>query len=109
MTEKTNCVIVVDFNEDNNYLVDQYLLGQNNIYDGFDIDTTGDEIIKTDGTITENDWGLIEIDSWTMLYGSIEPDNDLRDHCEGGNNEGINCTVCLLKKDSDGEWIVIPI
>jgi hypothetical protein len=110
MLSKTNYVIVVDFDEDNNLLDDQYLLGWNSLYDWFDTDTVGDEIIETDGSIKQNEFGLIEIDRWTMIYGSDESGlSDLRDHCKSGNEEDYNCVVCRLEKDSDGEWIVVPV
>jgi hypothetical protein len=110
MLSKTNYVIVVDFDEENNYLEDQYLLGWNSLYDWFDTDTVGDEIIETDGSIKQNEFGLIEIDRWTMIYVSDEKGlPDLQSHCKGGNDEDYNCTVCKLEKDSDGEWIVIPV
>lgn len=107
---KTNYVIVVDFDPSNNYLDDQYLLGWNSMYDWFDADTVGDEIIETDGSIKQNEFGLIEIDRWTMIYVSDEKGlSDLRSHCKSGNEEGYDCTVCKLEKDSDDEWIVVPV
>ena len=111
MTE-TKYVIVVDFNEDNNYLDDQYLLGWNSNYDWFDTETVGDEIINTDGTIKQNEYGLIEIDRWTSVYVGSERSlslSTLKDHCKGGNEEDINCTVCKIEKNTDGEWIVVPV
>jgi hypothetical protein len=110
MSRKTNYVIVVDFDEDNNYLEDQYLLGWNNMYDWFDTDTVGDEIIETDGSIKQNEFGLIEINRWVMIYVSDgQYLDELRDTCKSGNEEDINCTVCKIEKDSDGEWIVVPV
>jgi hypothetical protein len=110
MLKTTNYVIVVDFDGDNNYLDDQYLLGWNNMYDWFDTDTVGDEIIETDGSIKQNEFGLIEIDRWTMIYASDERGlSDLQSHCKGGNEEDYNCTVCKIEKDSEGQWIVVPV
>jgi hypothetical protein len=34
---------------------------------------------------------------------------DCIDYCKGGNDEGYNCTLCKLEKNSDGEWIVVPV
>jgi hypothetical protein len=108
--KQTNYVIVVDFEEGNNYLQDQLLLGWNSIYDWYDTDTSGDELINTDGSIKQNQFGLIEIDSLTMIYGSDESGlSDLQDHCQGGNKEGLNCILCKIVKDSNDEWIVVPV
>ena len=108
MLEQTNYVIVVDFNEDNNFLDDNFLLGWNNLYDWFDCDTIGDEIIETDGSIKQNEWGLIDITRWVSIYVG-EDIGDLTDHCSSANSEGYNCTVCKIEKDADDNWIVIPI
>lgn len=108
--EQPNYVIVVDFDPNNTYLEDNYLLGWNNMYDWYDCDTVGDEIIETDGSIKQNEFGLIEINRWTMLYASDKRGlSDLQSHCKGGNKEGYNCTLCKLEKDSDGDWIVVPV
>ena len=104
----TNFVVVVDFDPNNNYLEDQYLLGWNNKYDWFDCDTCGDEILTPTGRVKKNEFGLIEIDRWVSVYVG-ETQTDIQSHSDSGNKEGYNCTVCKLEKDSDGEWIVIPV
>ena len=104
----TNFVIVVDFSESNNYLEDQYLLGWNNNYDWFDCESIGDDLIESDGSVKQNEWGLIDIDRWTSVYVG-ETQSDVQDHSDSGNREGYNCTVCRLEKDSEGEWIVVPV
>ena len=107
---KTNYVIVVDYDEDENYLEDQYLLGWNNNYDWFDTETLGEEIITVGGYVFDNNWGLIETDRWTMVYAGDDGYlSDLKDHCKAANEEDISCTVCRLEKDHDGYWTVIPV
>lgn len=108
--DKTNFVIVVDYSEDDNYLEDSYLLGWNNNYDWWDTETIGDDLINIDGTIRENDFGLIKVDRWTMVYASDERSlTDLQDRCKGANKEDLNCTVCRIEEDSEGQWIVVPV
>lgn len=108
-TYPTNFVIVVDFNPSNNFLEDQYLLGWSNLYDWYDSNTTGDEIITPKGNIKKCKYGLlINIDRWISVYAGTEI-KDCIDYCEGANKEGIKCTVCKLEKNSDEEWIVVPV
>jgi hypothetical protein len=104
----TNFVVVVDFNPDNNYLEDQYLLGWNNKYDWFDCDTCGFEILTPTSRVKKNKFGLIDIDRWVSVYVG-EEQKDCRSYSDDGNEEGYNCTVCRLEIDSSGEWIVIPV
>ena len=104
----TNFVIVVDYDEDNNLLEDQCLLGWNDNYDWFDCDTVGDEIILPDNTIKDNKFGLIEIDRWTMIYVG-ETVNECNDTCKSANEEGFECTVCQLVLDNEGQWTVVPV
>jgi hypothetical protein len=106
---KTNYVIVVDFDPSNNFLDDQYLLGWNNLYDWYDCDTVGIEIITPKGNIKKCKYSfLIDIDRWTSVYVGTEI-KDCIDYCKGGNEEGYKCTLCKLEKNSDGEWIVVPV
>lgn len=108
-TYPTNFVIVVDFDPNNNYLSDQCLLGWNNKYDWFDSDTCGDEIITPKNRIKRNqDNLLISINRRVSVYVS-ETESNLKDCCDDGNEEGYHCTICRLEKDSDNEWIVVPI
>lgn len=105
-----NYVIVVDYDESNNYLDDQCLLGWNSTYDWFDTDIFGDDIINTDGSIMDNEWGLIRIDRWTEVYASNGTDLiELRDACKDANEEALNCTVCRIELNKDGQYIVIPV
>ena len=104
----TNFVVVVDFDSTNNYLEDQYLLGWNNKYDWFDCDTCGDEILTPTGRVKKNEFGLIDINRWVSVYVG-ETKTYVQSHSDSGNKEGYNCTICKLEKDSDGEWIVIPV
>lgn len=108
-SSKTNYVIVVDYDENNPYLEDNYLLGWSNKYDWYDCDTTGDEIMTPKGNIKKCKYSLlIDIDRWVSVYVGTEI-KDCLDYCKGGNEEGYDCTVCKLEKDSDGEWIVVPV
>jgi hypothetical protein len=108
-TTPTNYVIVVDYDENNPYLEDNYLLGWNNKYDWYDTDTCGYEIMTPKGNIKKCKYSLlIDIDRWVSVYVGTEV-KDCIDYCKGGNEEGYNCTVCKLEKDSDGEWIVVPV
>ena len=105
----TNFVVVVDYNSNNNYLEDQYLLGWNNKYDWFDCDTLGDEIITPTGRIKKCEYGLlIPINRWVSVYVGHEQ-KDCQTYSDDGNKEGYNCTVCRLDKDLNGEWIVVPV
>ena len=105
---KTNYVIVVDFDPSNNLLEDQYLLGWNSMYDWFDTDTVGDEIITPKGNIKKNNGWCLFIDKWVGVYVSDKQSN-VQEYSKSGNEEGYNCTVCKIEKDSDGEWIVVPV
>ena len=104
----TNFVIVVDYDENNPYLDDNYLLGWNNNYDWFDCDTVGDAIINSDSTIKNNEHGLIEIDRWTSVYVG-ETAEDCTEYCNAANKEDINCIVCRLVLDNEGQWTVVPV
>ena len=104
----TNYVIVVDYDKNNPYLYDNYLLGWNNNYDWFDCDTVGDEIINSNGTIKDNEYGLIEIDRWTAIYVGETLDS-CAEYCEDAKKEDINCTVCRIVLDNDGQWTVVPV
>lgn len=105
----TNFVVVVDFDSRNNYLEDQYLLGWNNEYDWFDCDTCGGEILTPTGRVKKCKCGLlIDIDRWVAVYVGNEQ-KDCQDYSDMGNREGYNCTVCRLEKNSDNDWIVIPV
>ena len=106
MLEKTNYVVVVDF-EEGQTLEDCYLLGWNNKHDWFDTDTCGWEILENDETVKDNKWGLIDIDNWVSVYVGKELD-DCKSHSDSGNREGYNCTVCKLEFVDD-EWILIPV
>jgi hypothetical protein len=110
MKRQTNYVIVVDFDQDNNYFEDQFLLGWNSMYDWYDTDTVGDELIYQDGSIKLNEFGLIKVSWWVTVYASDESGlPDLQDHCKDSIKENLNSTVCKLEKNSNGEWIVVPV
>ena len=106
----TNYIIVVDYDENNCLLEDQYLLGWDNKSDWFDCDTYGDEIITPSGRVKKNHIGFIDIDKWVSVYVNDGNSlNELFDTCRGGNEEGYDCTVCKIEKDSDGDLIVVPV
>ena len=107
-TKPTNYVIVTDYDSRNNYLDDQTLLGWDNDTDWFDHYTSGDDLITPTGRIKRNKWGLIFFDN-IGVYVSDELTSEIKDTCDSGNKEGYNCTVCKIEKDSDGEWIVVPV
>ena len=107
-TKPTNYVIVVDFDSRNNYLEDQYLLGWDSKSDWFDCDTYGDEIITPKGNIKKNNGFCLSIDKWVGVYVSDKQSN-VQEYSDSGNDEGYDCTVCKIEKDSDGEWIVVPV
>lgn len=105
---KTNYVIVVDYDENNNLLEDQCLLGWNNKYDWFDCETYGDEILTKTGRVKQNTFGLIDIDRYTSVY--VDDGNHLSalfDTCNSAYDEGYNCRVCKIEKDGN-DLIIIP-
>jgi hypothetical protein len=103
----TNFVIVVDFNPKDTYLDNQSLLGWDNDTDWFDHYTDGDEIITPKNNIKKNKWGLIQVGSVGLYVG--EKQSDVQSYSDSGNQEGYDCTVCKLERDSDDEWIVVPV
>ena len=104
----TNFVIVTDYKySKTNYLDQQTLLGWDNDTDWFDHYTTGDEIITPKNNIKKNKYGLIHIGD-IGLYVGEEP-SDVQSYSDDGNREGYDCTVCRLERDSEGEWIVVPV
>ena len=105
--KSTNYVIVVDFNPNDTYLESQCLLGWDNDTDWFDHYTDGDEIITPKNNIKKNKWGLIHIGSIGLYVG--ETQSDVQSYSDDGNKEGYDCTVCRLEKDSNDEWIVVPV
>ena len=104
--KNTNYVIVVDY-VDGQTLEDCYLLGWNNKYDWFDTDTCGWEIMTPSGRVKKNDSGLIFIDRLVGVYVS-ETEDYWKCHCDSGNREGYDCTICRLEKKDD-EWLLIPV
>ena len=42
-------------------------------------------------------------------YSISDKQSSIQDYSDSGNDEGYNCTVCKIEKDSDGEWIVVPV
>lgn len=104
----TNFVIVTDYKySKTNYLDQQTLLGWDNDTDWFDHYTDGDSIITPKNNIKKNKWGLIEVGSVCLYVG--ENQSDVQSYSDSGNREGYDCTVCRLEKDSEGEWIVVPV
>lgn len=108
MKRQTLYAIVVEPRDDNKYLEDQYLLGWDNESDWFDANIFGHNIIDNDGNIMDNQHGLIEIDYYTFAYASDNID-DLKKCCESANEEGIDCVVCKIEKDNDGQYIIVPV
>ena len=107
----TNFVIVVDYDENNPYLEDQYLLGWNRFLDdACDYETTGDEIIMDDGTIAQNEFGFIDVGFHTMIYASEDNNSkNLTDSYESAKLEGIGCTICRIVLNNEGQWTVVPV
>jgi hypothetical protein len=106
-TKPTNYVIVVDYNSRDQYLDNQSLLGWDNETDWYDHYTDGDDIITPKGNIKRNRFGLILIGNVGVYVG--ENQSDVQSYSDDGNKEGYDCTVCKIEKDSDGEWIVVPV
>ena len=106
-TKPTNYVIVTDYTDRDNYLENQTLLGWDNDTDWFDHYTDGDEIITKTGRIKRNKWGQIHIGSVVLYVG--ETQSEVQEYSDSGNDEGYDCTVCKIEKNSDGEWIVVPV
>lgn len=104
----TNFVIVTDYKySKTNYLDEQTLLGWDNDTDWFDNYTDGDSIITPKNNIKKNKWGLIQIGEIGLYVG--EKQSDVQSYSDSGNREGYDCTVCRLEKDSNDEWIVVPV
>lgn len=106
--KKSLYLVVVDFDPNNTYLEDNYLLGWNSKYDWFDTDTCGYEILTPKGRIKKYSTVTLDIDRWVGIYIG-ENKSYIKDYSDDGNKEGYNCTLCKLEKDSDGEWIVVPV
>lgn len=106
-TVPTNYVIVVDYSPRDQYLENQTLLGWDNDTDWFDHSTYGDEIITSTGSIKRNEHGLIFIGNVGVYVG--ESQSDVQSYSDDGNEEGYNCIVCKIEKDSEGNWIVVPV
>ena len=103
----TNFVIVVDFDPDNVYLENQSLLGWDNDTDWFDPYTYGDEIITPKNNIKRNRRGLIQVGKVCLYVG--EKQSNVKLYSDDGNDEGYNCTICKLERNSDDDWIVVPV
>ena len=106
--EKTCHVIVVDY-DDSQTLYDCCLLGWDSKYDWFSTDTFGEEIMTPTGRVKKNKYGLIDIDRWVSVYVSSDSLGDLEGHCDSGNREGYDCTVCRLEKRTGGDYDLIPV
>ena len=103
----TNYVVVVDFVEGQT-LEDCMLLGWNNKYDWYDTDTCGWEIQNEDGSVKQNEFGLlIHINDFVAVYVG-EKESNCRSYSDDANKEGYDCTVCRLEKVGD-EWTLIPV
>ena len=103
----TNFVVVVDY-EEGRTLEDCYLLGWNNKYDWFDCDTCGWEIQNEDGSVKQNEWGLlIKINDSVAVYVG-ENESNCRSYSDDAIREGYDCTVCRLEKTED-DWNLIPV
>ena len=103
----TNFVIVTDFDPKDNLLENQSLFGWDNDTDWFDHYTDGYDIITPKNNIKKHKWGLIQVGSVCLYVG--EKQSDIQSYSDNGNKEGYNCTVCRLEKDSNDEWIVVPV
>lgn len=106
-TKPTNYVIVVDYSPRDQYLEHQSLLGWDNETDWYDHYTDGWDIITPTGRIKRNKHGIIFVGDVGVYVG--ESQSDIQSYSDDGNKEGYNCTVCKIEKDSDGEWIVVPV
>lgn len=106
-TKPTNYVIVVDYTSRDQYLENQSLLGWDNDTDWYDHYTDGIDIITPKGNIKRNKFGLIFVGNVGVYVG--ENQSDVQSYSDDGNKEGYDCTVCKIEKDSDDEWIVVPV
>ena len=103
----TNFVVVVDYQKDS-YLGDSFLLGWSNRDDWYDDGTCGYEILTSDNQVQKNKYGIfIEVNDDVSVYVG-ETLEDCKEYCDGGNQEGYNCTVCKLEKD-DNDYKLIPV
>ena len=107
-TNQTNYVIVIDFDPSDNYLENQLLVGWDNKtdwyteVDGCDLLTPTGRLKKTDGVC------CINVDRWIGCY----VDDDLKwmtQTCESSKDEGYDCILCRLEKNTDNELIVVPV
>ena len=104
--KKTNYVVVAYYDGEH-YLDECCLLGWNGREDYYCTDFYGDDIITPKGNVKKNDRGLI----WTSTHTSVYVGETLEyceDHAKWGNLEGLECRVCKIEKDSNGDLIVIP-
>lgn len=107
-TNQTNYVLVIDFDPSYEYLEDQLMVGWDNDNDcyteveGFDLLTPTGRLKKTDGVC------CIRIDKWIGCY--VDDDlNWMKKTCESSKDEGYDCIVCRIEKNTDKELIVVPV
>jgi hypothetical protein len=74
----------------------------------FDTDTCGYEILTPKGRLKKYGIVTLDIDRWVGIYIG-ENKSYIKDYSDDGNKEGYDCTLCKLEKDSDGDWIVVPV
>ena len=107
MLKNTNYVVVAYYDGEE-YLEDCCLLGWSGREDYYCTDFYGDDILTPKGNVKKNKNGLI----WTSAHCSVyvgETYDECKTYMDMGNREGLNCRVCKLEKDQDGEIRVISI
>lgn len=101
--KKTNYVVVAYYDNEE-YLKDCCLLGWNGYEDYYCTAFYGADIITPKNNIKKNRYGLIDTSTHTSVYVG-ETYEDCKEYCD----EDLECVVCKLEQDSNGDWKVIPI
>ena len=102
----TNYVIVTDYAGEE-FLPQVYLLGWDSNEDWFDTGIDGSDIMTPSGNVKKNSWGLIDVTKMISAYVG-ETAEDCAEYADGARNEGYDCTICRLEKDSAGKIKLIP-
>ena len=106
-TNQTNYVIVIDFDPSYEYLEDQLMVGWDNKYDWY-TEVDGCDILTPTGRLKKRSGCCVDVDRWISCY--VDPDLKwMTETCESSKDEGYDCIVCRIEKNTDNELIVVPV
>jgi hypothetical protein len=106
-TNPTNYVLVIDFDSTYDYLEDQLLVGWDNKYDWY-TEVDGCDILTSTGRLRKRSGCCVDVDRWISCY--VDPDlNWMKKTCKDSQDEGYDCILCRIEKNTDNELIVVPV